>query len=164
MWHDFNRSQLAPTTNPLETYFVTFDYVNIIMINNQATPWNTLFYSCTFSYSIVGFFYRKEAKIPPVPSTLGVSIMAACIHGLSYFQCAEFMLPTTEHLLLLVVPIQLLSPQSLTASKGQGDQTRHHGLIGIADDISLSLANSNTTNVTVDMAPLNDGLHCGQFS
>ena len=90
--------------------------------------------------------------------------MAVCIHGVSYFQCAEFMLPMTEQQLLLVVPIQLLSPQSLTASKVQRDQTRHHGLIGIADDISLSLANSNTTNVTVDMTPLNDGLHCGQFS
>ena len=43
--------------------------------------------------------------------------MAVCIHGVSYFQCAEFMLPMTEQQLLLVVPIQLLSPQTSLQAK-----------------------------------------------
>ena len=35
-----DRSQLASIRNPLETYF---DHVNIIVVNNQATPLNILF-------------------------------------------------------------------------------------------------------------------------
>ena len=35
-----DRSQLALIRNPLETYF---DYVSIVMVNNQVTPLNILF-------------------------------------------------------------------------------------------------------------------------
>ena len=129
----FSRSQL-------ETYFVTFDYVNIIKINNQAI--------CTCNYSIVGFFYRNKAslydiKITPLTSTLEMSfIMTVHIHDLIYFQCTKFMLPRPEHQLLLAIPIQLSSSQSLTASQGQWQQTRQHGLVGTTDDISFSLPNT----------------------
>ena len=80
-------------------------------------------YSC-IQY-IVGFFYRNkeslyDIKTASLTQTLGTSsIMDVHIHGLSYFHCTGYMLPRPEHQLLLPVPNQLLSPQSLTASKGQ---------------------------------------------
>ena len=80
-------------------------------------------YSC-IQY-IVGFFYRNkeslyDIKTASLTPTLGTSsIMDVHIHGLSYFQCTGSVLPRPEHQLLLPGPNQLLSPQSLTASKGQ---------------------------------------------
>ena len=62
-----DRSKLALMRNPLETYF---NYVNIVMLNNQATPLNILFIpAINVANFIAGFFLGR--KILQISSLVG---------------------------------------------------------------------------------------------